>query len=593
MNQNKHFYILTSAIGIILAIIALGLYLSTRDKNYTATRRTVSSRSQTGKTVNLPDLEQLKSQEFLDLSTEPEKFSLSERQPLAYANNPVSSTPDTFVSKREKPRRLTGLNTRTTEQQPSLYAQAQQTTDSTRTLGTKNTTVPLPTQAAGSFAPLGSYSQQKSFNEPFAPYMASLPKEQAEKLEKQLNGLSDRVEAAILRAFLPKSKKDMNIEKYLAHRGNSTNSSASTSTPNANPFAGVAQQFNRQKTELVDSMKQAFGDKAAGQAGRIMDSYQKEIMNTLNQPGLTPEQIQQKTHKISQKYNKQLQKLSEKSGLERMEKERTELDNVFQDNLTKSYGADMADQLGNILTKYRQQELELAQKGLPADEYYEQLLTMQRQRHKDMENLLTENGRSLKGLLDAENKQEQTNIEQQLQDEQEGKILPKIYHASEEEKTAFGNSLNQERNDKVHVAQDMYGSAGAELVNQVYNRYYDEATRIMEDEETSLLEKQQQLMEARKKANEEIERIQNSPEMKRLREDKQVNETMQQLLKDAAFTQATEEQKEQFEKTARPILHDMFARINEVTANPNLTDDQKKQQIQAIQQQAQRQLAGP
>ena len=138
----------------------------------------------------------------------------------------------------------------------------------------------------------------------------------------------------------------------------------------------------------------------------------------------------------------------------------------------------------------------------------------------------------------------------------------------------------------------MYGSAGAELVNQVYNRYYNEATRIMEDEETSLLEKQQQLMDARKKANEEIERIQNSPEMKRLREDKQVNETMQQLLKDAAFTQATEEQKEQFEKTARPILHDMFARINEVTANPNLTDDQKKQQIQAIQQQAQRQLAG-
>ena len=89
-----------------------------------------------------------------------------------------------------------------------------------------------------------------------------------------------------------------------------------------------------------------------------------------------------------------------------------------------------------------------------------------------------------------------------------------------------------------------------------------------------------------------LARWQKSPEMKALRENRQVESSLQQLMQDPGFAQATPEQKTAFVQTARPILQEMYSKANAIVDDPNLSDEQKEQQIKALQEQAQRQLMG-
>lgn len=422
----------------------------------------------------------------------------------------------------------------------------------------------------------------------FSPYMAALTKEQAAALEKQLDGLSGRVEEAVLRALLPKSKKDANIEKYLSRSPSRQAETAQT----GGQFAPVARQIAQQKAGIMQSMQQAFGPKAAQEAGQLMDAYQHELLGALNQPGQTAEQLRKQASQISRKYNEKLQKLGEKHGLERMKQEQEKKDSVFQQKLAQAYGPETAGQLGGIMEKYRQQELALAQQGLTAEEFYKQALANQRARRKEMENFLLQNGQSLKGLHRAEDEEERRAVAQALKAEEEGQTAPQAYRATDEEKAIFGNNLKQERTEKVKIAQEMYGAEGVARIREVYNRYADETEKIMNDTETSRLEKQQQLMKARQEANQALERIQNNPQMRQLREERQVASTLDRLMQDPAVAKASPEQKEAFKQAARPVLQQMYAQINDIAADPNLSDAQKQQRISEVQQQAQRQLAG-
>ncbi len=434
-----------------------------------------------------------------------------------------------------------------------------------------------------------SESSDQLVQTPFSPYLASLTKEQAASLEKQLNGLSGRVEAAVLRALLPKSKKDINVEKYLSRRSN-----ANSDETGNKQFATVSQQLAQQKTGIMRSMQQAFGPRAGKEAGQLMDSFEQELMSALNQPGQSNEQIRQKTNQISRKYNEKLQQLGQKHGLEKMKQERESKDSIFQQQLNKSYGSEMAEQLGDIMEKYRQKDLALAQQSgtLNEKEYYEQLYANQRSRHKEMETALLKNGKSLTGLIRAEDEEEGRVIGQALKQEQEGKELPRAYRASREEKEASARSVKTEREEKIRVAREIYGEQGIRQIDEVYTRYEAKKQEIMDNDETSLLEKQQQLRQARLDANQSLDRIQKSPEMKALRENRQVESSLQQLMQDPGFAQATPEQKTAFVQTARPILQEMYSKANAIVDDPNLSDEQKEQQIKALQEQAQRQLMG-
>ena len=98
-------------------------------------------------------------------------------------------------------------------------------------------------------------------------------------------------------------------------------------------------------------------------------------------------------------------------------------------------------------------------------------------------------------------------------------------------------------------------------------------------------------MEIRQDTNAQIEALQKSPEMREAREQGQVNSTMAKLMQDPGMANASPEEKEAFERFARPVLQDMFHRMNELSET-DLPDDEKQRRIAALQERAQRQLGG-
>ena len=415
-----------------------------------------------------------------------------------------------------------------------------------------------------------------------APYMASLNnKERAQKLQQQLNAVSTGVERALAKALLPKSKKNANIEKYL-------NRNTSSSVVAAGPFAGVIQQVAAQRAGVVGSMGQTFGDAAAKEADQIMNDFQNELSTALSQPGQTTEQLAQKTREISQKYNDKLQKTTEKHGLQQFRAEREAKDNQLKEEIAKRYGDEIASKVGEKIDAAREKDILLAQQGLSVEEYYNQQLANQQERRKQIESVITGSGKSVRGLLEAENLLEQKEVERALEAEENGQKQVRVYRASEEELNAIGTSLSQEREEKVQAAGSLYGAEGAQRMDAVYQRYYQEYMRIWNDPETSRTEKQQASMNLRQEVNNEIDQIQRDPALQQTRVTRQVDAQMSQIM--ANLSGASAEQKEAIEQRARPILTEMYERANQIQTS-NLPEDEKARRLQRVQEEAQRQLS--
>ena len=202
--------------------------------------------------------------------------------------------------------------------------------------------------------------------EVLSPYLANLSPQDAANLNKRLDDLSNSIQEAVLRALLPKSKKDANIEKYLAKKAAREGNPQAVSS---DPFEEVARQIGNQKGSIQASMQKAYGAQAATQAGQIMDAYQQELLSTLKQPNQTQAQLQDKTRQISQKYNKKLVKLSQDSAQKRFQTDLETRDTDLLKEYAKSYDDKICAGLNNIMAKYRAQELALAKQGLNQEEY--------------------------------------------------------------------------------------------------------------------------------------------------------------------------------------------------------------------------------
>lgn len=439
-------------------------------------------------------------------------------------------------------------------------------------------------QAPGVYRPGVQEQMQAERERAFSPFMAAMNKEQHKKLESQLKGLSSGIDRAVAKALLPKSKKDANIEKYLQRN-------ASPQAAAAGPFAPVLEQVAAQKAGVVNSMGQAFGPQAAKEAGQVMNSFQQEMNAAVTAPGQTPQQIADKVKAVTQKYEQKLQKMTEDNGFRQFEQERLAKDNLLKQELSKQYGADIAALAGEKIDAAREKDMLLARQGLPAEEYYKQQLANQRERRKAIEDLLAQSGKSTKGLFAAEDEVERRDVEQKLKDEEEGKTLGRSYKAGEKELAAIDQSLNQERNEKLRTAGEVYGEEGARRVDGIYQKYYDEYMKIWNDPDSSKTAKQQASMKLRQDVNRQLEQVQNEPQMRQARLERQVESSVEQLMKDPGVSRASAAQKAALEEKARPVLREMYERVNDILAS-DLPDAEKQRRIEAAQAQAQRKLSG-
>ena len=338
-------------------------------------------------------------------------------------------------------------------------------------------------------------------------------------------------------------------------------------------------------------MGQAFGPQAAKEAGQVMNSFQQEMSAAVTAPGQTPQQIADKVKAVTQKYEQKLQKMTEDNGFRQFEQERLAKDNLLKQELAKQYGADFAALAGEKIDAAREKDMLLARQGLPAEEYYKQQLANQRERRKAIEDLLAQSGKSTKGLFAAEDEVERRDVEQKLKDEEEGKTLGRSYRAGEKELAAIDQSLTQERDEKLRTAGEVYGEEGARRVDGIYQKYYDEYMKIWTDPDSSKTAKQQASMKLRQDVNRQLEQVQNEPQMRQARLERQVESSLSQLMQDPGVSRASAAQKAALEEKARPILREMYERVNDILAS-DLPDAEKQRRIETVQAQAQRKLSG-
>lgn len=439
-------------------------------------------------------------------------------------------------------------------------------------------------QQPGMYRPTVQEAVQNERTRAFSPFLTGMNKKQQEQLQNQLKGLSSNIDRAIAKALLPKNKKNANIEKYLQRHSSSGGVSSG-------PFAPVLEQVASQKAGVVNSMGQAFGQEAAQEAGQVMDDFQSEMSSAVNSPNMSSQQIAEKVKQVAQKYEQKLQKLSNDNSFKKFQQERIDKDNLLKEEISKQYGPEIAAQANQAIDAAREKDMKLAMQGLPAEEYYKQQMANQSERRKALEDIITKNGKSTKGLFAAEDNVERKEVAQRLKDEEEGKTLARSYRTGEKELAAIDNSLRQERNEKLKTAGEVYGQEGARRIDAIYQKYYDDYMKIWQDPDSSRTDKQKASMELRQGVNKELDQLQNDPQLKEARVNRQVEGSLSQIMKDPSVQQATPEQQAALEQHARPILREMYEQVNQVMAS-DVPDAEKQKQIQQIQATAQRKLSG-
>ena len=218
----------------------------------------------------------------------------------------------------------------------------------------------------GSVAPLGAFNgfsqgkdravQSERASRMLAPFLRTNRKEQ-ERMDARWNQFSAALDRAVLQALMPKSKKAQMIEKYAAK----PQDQGTVETPGfTGSLAPVGQAMAQQKHQVVTDFGSVFGADVAGQAGSIMDRFSAELSSALNTPGLTQEQAAQRVREISNKYQKEMDNLSQKAQYDKFAADLEAKDNQQKEALRASYqDAELNNQISQILDQARAQKLAL------------------------------------------------------------------------------------------------------------------------------------------------------------------------------------------------------------------------------------------
>lgn len=575
---------------IIIVLLALGLAFMKTTGAGSASRRTAGTRQ--AAVPRQPTLEELKNEEFLGVAPSGQvagRYQNAPQQTTHRQGNtyyPASNAPQTGLNQGDYTLRAPTVNKPYSgsysgsgapymgQTMPANYGSYRAgVPGNTVSGGTNNSAAP------GVYQPTREEALRRERANAFAPYLAGANKDKQKQLSKQLETLSSGLDRAIAKALLPKSKKDANIEKYLQR-----NSSRGVS---AGPFAPVLDQVAAQKDSVVQSMTQAYGKQAGAQAGRMMDSFQKEMASAVNAPGQTQQQIANKVREVANKYQQKLEKMSQDNGFRQFEQERLTKDNQLKEALAKQYGSQIAGEAAQAIDAARAKDMQLARQGLPAEEYYKQQLENQRVRRGEIEKVIHQHQMPLDGLRKIEDGMQMEEVQRQLADEEGGKVLPRKHKMTDAQLNAVRGDLQQQRSSLVGNAQQIYGEAGAREIDALLQKYQQDYMELANNQEISAAEFDKKAMELRLKVNQDIQARQDSPQMKEARVNKQVDA----IMRDPSVAQLPAEQKQALRSHAHDVLAATFEKIDKINAS-NLSNAEKQKQIQQAQAEAQRQLSG-
>ncbi|MBR2081395.1 MAG: hypothetical protein IJ876_00020 [Elusimicrobiaceae bacterium] len=311
-----------------------------------------------------------------------------------------------------------------------------------------------------------------------APYLRPNRKEK-ERMDAQWAKLSAAIDRAVLQALTPKSKREQNIEKYAAKNNVSEGVNAGFS----GPYAPVGEAVAAQKQEVMKNFAQAFGSSAAQQAGAMMDQFSSELAGALSTPGVSTEQTTARVKEITQKYQRQMDKLAEKNQYDKFVAERVAQDNQQKEQLRAQYAnADLNAKFSEIIDAAREKDLALATQHLPAEEYYKALYNNRYEAHSQLEQAVRQAGESLQPLRQWDNTQAQQQLEALQAREEAGQTISVARKSTPAEVAGMQDTLNRERTDLLKQVTQAYGEENARGMKQILDDYYNQMMQAAQQE---------------------------------------------------------------------------------------------------------------
>lgn len=446
-------------------------------------------------------------------------------------------------------------------------------------------------------ADLRDSDSYKKANETLLSYLAPKDRQKQEALMREMDTLSNNLSNALARAMAPKSKRQAMVEKYTRRSG------PEALKGNNNPFADVVSQIASQKSSVVQSMTDNFGAAAGQQAGKIMDSFQKEASAVANRTDLTQQQKGDEIRKLNNKYQRQLNELTRAGSLQKMEAEQRQENEDYLALLRSNFNPETESAAREILDNFTTQKMQLIQQGLPAADFQEKYLKLKQEADdKVKEAVFKANPTRMDTAEVLENINRQTAKAQMERDKaavEAGLKQDQTVYVSEDVKQKYRDNFAAQRAKDVKAVAQAYGPEVAAQFEQIDMAYEKEVLENFDSQEgrLSVNEKNQAAVEKRNQAVQALlEKAQNDPAFKQKQAaqmeteiKKQNEQTLSQIMQSEEMRQWPSSAKKEYEKQARAILDDMAKQLAQAAVNAK---DQKsyEQDAQRIQQAAQQKL---
>ena len=323
-----------------------------------------------------------------------------------------------------------------------------------------------------------------------SPYLRP-DRKQKEQMDARWANLSAAIDRAVAQALMPKSKKEKMLEKYAPASAAQVEMGGVTG-----PFAPVMSQIAAQRNAIVQNFADSFGERAANEAGNIMNSFASEMASALNAPGVSAEQAAKQVKEITQKYQQQMNKLAEKEQYNKFTQDRIAQDNAQKESLRQQYqDPALNEKFSQIIDAAREQDLALATQNLPASEYYKTLSLNQYNTHKKLEDAVVAAGQSTVPFHNWEKANTQKDLEKLKQQEEDGQIISVPQAQTQEQREGLQASLAKEANDMLQEVSKRYGAENAADFERILQNYQTKRLELAGEKlsQADRLEREQQI----------------------------------------------------------------------------------------------------
>ena len=369
-----------------------------------------------------------------------------------------------------------------------------------------------PSSYNGGGLPTSAREEAQARADIFSPFTARMTRREQTALNQKLQNFSAGLERAIASAVLPKSKREQNIEKYLARaRGEAAVMDGGVYAAGQRQAGGgteeVMQQLAAQSKSIVDNVRGSYGDGAAEEAQSIMNDFQSEMAETLNAPG-DPEEKNIKAQAVNNKYSQKLQQLNNEQSLNKMAEQLRAQNEEYLQKIGQTYGPQTETAMRPLLEDFANKRMQIWATPQSEEAALAQNLALDEQLRKEQERIVKETApeTSAGNLTTLQNELTKERILEESRKVEAGESFSPVYRESEQVRAQNEAAWKKEGEEIVKGFEALGPEAAAEARRQMDSllAYRRQLRQEAAEKGLSVAEVTRLDMEATEKANEAL-----------------------------------------------------------------------------------------